>query len=505
MTDNLELARQHFELALIALSKNNVAQAENELRKALNLSPFRPSILVNLSAVLIRQQKWLEAKKICVDLLKLEPRNVEGIINLGVCEHHLDNFDGALQRFNEALLINANSASALVNKANILLENEIFHEARDCFDAALKLDPELEEGLIGLGNLHNELQDYEVGLRYFSKTLAINPDNFQAQWNRSLSLLRLGQYEEGWRLYEARWRIPGMAEHAKHQSIPLWLGETPLKGKTILVHAEQGFGDAIQMSRYLPILANQMDARVILEVRPALIELMETLDPKIQIINSELPLLQQINSQPDFQSPIMSMPLSFKTGLESIPNQTPYLKTNLQKQILWRSRLNGLTHEGKNFRVGITWSGSGHYAGKKNFKRDLPFGVVRSLANDLMPYAIEFHAIQKDLSDADILDKPKNLFLHQDLLTNFAESAALLAELDMIISIDTAVAHLAGALGLKTLVLIPNPPDFMALTEINYSPWYLNTSLIRQGYRGIWPANQIKEEILKAASIQKTN
>jgi len=122
-----------------------------------------------------------------------------------------------------------------------------------------------------------------------------------------------------------------------------------------------------------------------------------------------------------------------------------------------------------------------------------------------MPYAIEFHAIQKDLSDADILDKPKNLFLHQDLLTNFAESAALLAELDMIISIDTAVAHLAGALGLKTLVLIPNPPDFMALTEINYSPWYLNTSLIRQGYRGIWPANQIKEEILKAASIQKTN
>ena len=505
MNDNLELARQHFELALTALNKNDLVQAEKELRQALCLSPQRPSILVNLSVVLIRQQKWLEAKNICSTLLTLDPRNVEGIVNFGVCEHHLENSDGALHSFNEALSINPNSPLAWVNKANILLEREEFDDARYCYENALNIGPKLEEALIGLGSLHNELKEYELGLAYFSKTLEINPNSFQAQWNKSLSLLRLGQYEEGWKLYEARWHIPGMMEHAKHQSIPLWLGNIDLAGKTILIHAEQGFGDAIQMSRYLPMLSNEMGANVIYEVHPALIDLMSTLDPKIQVVSSYLPLHKQIKKQPDFQCPIMSMPLAFKTKLESIPTQTPYLKTDPKRQLFWRNRLQQLSPADKAFRVGITWSGSGHYAGKKNSKRDISFENIKSLLNELLPYSIEFHAIQKEIRADWMLDKPKNLFMHHNLLTCFADSAALIGELDLIVSIDTAVGHLSGALGQKTLVLIPDPSDFMTMTEINHSPWYPKHSLIRQEHRGIWPINQIKAELLKAVLTKEAN
>ncbi|QWE12625.1 tetratricopeptide repeat protein [Polynucleobacter sp. AP-Titi-500A-B4] len=501
MTENLELARHHFELALIALNQNNDVQAEIELRNALQHSPSRPSILANLSAVLIRQQKWIEAKKICANLLEIESNSLEGCINLGICEQHTDNLEAALRHFNRALEINPKSATALVNKGNILSEKEIFDAARTCFESALRLEPNSEEGHIGLGNLLNELKDYDLGLEHFSKTLSINPNNFQAQWNKSLSLLRLGQYEEGWRLYESRWQISGMAEHAKHQDIPLWLGESPLAGKTILIHAEQGFGDAIQMSRYLPILVNQMGARVIFEVNTALIDLMRPLDSKIKIINSNIPLSQQVSGRPDFQCPIMSLPFALRTTLDSIPNHTPYLYANPEKRDLWRKRLANISSRNRPFRIGITWSGSGHYAGKKNSKRDLPFDCVRSLVNDLSAHSIEFHAIQKEFKNDYLLKQPHNLFLHHDFLDNFADSAALIAELDLIVSIDTAVGHLAGALGQRTLLLIPDPPDFMAMRNINHSLWYPSVSLIRQESRGIWPLENIKSTILKTVKI----
>lgn len=496
MTENLKLAKHHFELALAALGKNDTLQAEIELRNALKFSPSRPSILVNLSAVLIRQQKWVEAKKFCADLLEIQSNSIEGIINLGICEQHIDNLDGALCRFNEALAINPSFVSAWVNKGNILLEKELFIEARNCFEIAQKLEPILAESHIGLGNLYNELTDYVRGLEQFSIALSINPNNYQARWNKSLSLLRLGHYEEGWMLYESRWQIPGMAEYAKHQDIPLWLGESPVSSRTILIYAEQGFGDAIQMSRYLPILANQMGAKVIFEVNPDLMELMRSLDPMIKIISSHKPLGEQINERPDFQCPIMSLPYAFHTTLESIPDYVPYLSANPIKRLFWRERLKEMSSLDRPFRVGITWSGSGHYAGKKNPKRDVPYVLIHSVVSDLQSQPIEFHVIQKEIQDNCSLDCPNNLFFNSHLLNNFADTAALIAELDLIVSIDTAVAHLAGSLGQRTLLLLPDPPDFMFQTNSLKSSWYPNTSIIRQKQRGIWPVDEIRDAIL---------
>ena len=496
MTNNLELARYHFELALAALNKNNTLQAEMELRKALEFSPSRPSILANLSAVLIQRQKWTDAKKICISLLEIESDSIEGLINLGICEQHIGNLEGALSHFNYALEINPKSVSALVNKGNILLEQELFVEACECFVACLKLEPSSQEGHIGLGNLHNELKEYELGLEHFSQALLINPFNFQAQWNKSLSLLRLGQYKEGWRLYESRWQIPGIADHAKYRAIPLWLGENSLAGKTILIHAEQGFGDTIQMSRYLTILANQMRAKVIFEVNPTLMELMKSLDSTIKVVTTQIPLMQQIKGQPDFQCPIMSLPLALGSTLDSLPNRTPYLYADQKKRILWRKRLIKLSSVDKPFRVGITWSGSGHYAGKKNLRRDIPFECISSLINSLQPFRIEFHAIQKEIAHNWRFNKLSNFHFHEQLLNDFSDSAALIEEVNLVVSIDTAVGHLAGALGQRTCVLLPDPPDFMSMLDIQTSPWYPNTQLIRQKQRGVWPIEDIKTAIL---------
>lgn len=501
MQSDFNLAKVHFELGLEAISQGNYIEAEKQLLQANVLAPKRPSILTNLSAVFISLQNWQAAESLCKELLMIEPENAECLINLGMCDIHSNNSEGALVKFNRAIEIAPQALSAWINKGNILQELGNFDEAKVCLKKALELNPKSEEALIGMGNLHNELKEYEEGIKCFSKVLAINPQNAQAEWNKALSILRLGDFEGGWRLYEARWRVRGMAEHARYQDIPLWLGDLPLNQKNILIHDEQGFGDTIQMARYLPLLEKQMGAQVFFAVQSPLIELMKTLSPSITIIDSRKPVAQQISQKMDYQCPVMSLPLAFKTTLSSIPQNTPYLFVDENKRLFWQKRLNEISPKTvlskTKLRVGITWSGSGHYAGKKSSKRDLPFEQVNALVKSMACEAIDFHAIQKDLRIDCLKDTPENLFFHGDHLNNFADSAALLAELDLAISVDTAVGHLAGAIGKDVLLLIPDPPDFMAMVDINNSPWYPKTQLIRQNKCGVWLIEHIKDVILQ--------
>ena len=238
MHDGLERARHHFQESLIALNKEDYVHAENELRKAHALAPKRPSILGNLSGVLVFQKKIDEAMSLCNQLLEIEPNNIEGLINLGLCHLHLNKHEAAIKYFTRATEIDLNSASAWANKGCVLLELQRLDEALISLDAALKLNPNSIEALIGLGNLYTELRDYELGLEYFSKALKLNPSNAKAQWNKALALLRLGQYEEGWKLYESRWQIDGLKENARLINVPLWLGVDDLTKKTIFIHAE---------------------------------------------------------------------------------------------------------------------------------------------------------------------------------------------------------------------------------------------------------------------------
>jgi hypothetical protein len=301
----------------------------------------------------------------------------------------------------------------------------------------------------------------------------------------------LGDFGEGWKLYESRWEIPGMREHQRHFSKPLWLGKESLKGKTILIHSEQGYGDTIQFSRYIPLI-EELGAKVIFAVAEPLVDLMKTIGSNVKIISSEKVGQKEIISTIDYHCPIMSLALAFHTSLETIPNKTPYLLSTPEKSRFWLNRIleasackDGHT---KPFWIGITWSGSGHYAGKSNLKRNISTLEMAKFINSLSNQKAEFHSLQieKDKNDALRSLTSNNLKAHEQHIQNFSDTAALMMAMDLIISVDTANAHLAGALNKPTLLFIPDPPDFMALTSTSKSPWYPKTTILRQTIQSNW-------------------
>jgi tetratricopeptide (TPR) repeat protein len=495
VSNSIENARRCFESGLSLFEQKDFVGAKEKFLEALSIAPDRPSILINLSATLMQLSQWAECEKVCRKILSLESENYDALLNLSSALLHMDKAVEALQYLDKAILISPDLDLAWTNKGNILQELGKFDQADECFNRALTLNPLSQEALIGRGNLRNEKKEYQLALEDFDRALKLNPSNSQAKWNKALSLLRLGNFIEGWKLYESRWEISGMREHKQYPHIPTWLGKESLKDKTILVYAEQGYGDTIQFCRYLTLLEKQ-GATIIFEVQKSLVDLMKTLSPRIHVVEKNVWSINQEFSQIDFQCPIMSLPLAFRTTLETIPNSTPYLFADKNNLEAWRNKLDEITKSkaiNKPFRVGITWSGSGHYAGKKNAKRDIPIEQIASLINQFSENEIEFHSMQvetqKNMALRDLVGD--NFFVHDSMLQNFSDTAALMSRMDLIISIDTANAHLGGALNIPTLLLIPDPPDFMALTNRSDSPWYPLTTIIRQERCGIWSIDNI--------------
>ena len=504
MNSPLEYAKEYFQAGLIFFENGEYEQAKIELLKAYELLPERPSILANLSATLIHLREWEQAQNICEKLLAIEPQDSIGWLNLGVCAAHQEQTHFAIECFDKCLKIDPNSVGALANKGNAHQDLEEFEAADDCYKKVLALDPKYEEALIGKGNLENEFKQYESALEYFNTALQESPKNHLARLNKGLSLLRLGRFQDGWPLYESRWETSGLAEHKPKFNAPLWVGDTSIDNKVIYIHAEQGYGDTVQFSRYLPLLESEKNARVVLGVPKPLVALMKSLSSSIEIVDQKTFSEHQFPKQIDFQCPIMSLALAFDTKLDSIPNSTPYLFVETSKQEYWAKRL--LTSSNKNsnpFRVGIAWRGSGKYANKVSQKRDVPFNLIEEFIAQLSSTGIEFHTLQIEFGQDTNFQAPniEGLKTYVQELVDFSDTAALISQLDLVVSVDTACAHLAGALGMPTLLLIPDPPDFMSLIDCDNSPWYPNTTLLRQASRNDWssPLAMAREKILLAA------
>jgi tetratricopeptide (TPR) repeat protein len=498
--NQFETAKEHFQAGLGYFDNGDYESAKAELFKAYQLMPKRPSVLANLSATLIALQEWDSARNICTELLKIDPRDSFGWLNLGVCDAHENDTNLALEHFDQCLEIDSTSIAAWSNKGHAHQEKEEFSQAGIAYDTALRLNAHYEDALIGKGNLLNELKQYQEALEQFDAAIAANPNNHLAKWNKALSLLRLGEYEKGWSLFESRWHVPGIKEHKPALNTPLWLGQESLVGKTIYIHAEQGFGDTIQFCRYLPLLETERGARVIFGAPKALVSLMQSLSPTIKVVDQQR-FLDCSHEVIDFQCPIMSLALAFGTTLNKIPSDTPYLHADSTKQAAWKQKLKSA--QGSPLKVGITWRGSGKYANKVSEKRNVPFSLIADLVEELASDAIQFHAIQTEFGPDTHFKAPsiKGLCMHTNELQDFSDTAALISELDLVLSVDTACAHLAGALGKTTLLLVPDPPDFMSLTSCKTSPWYTNTTLLRQDRRHHWelPLGQSKEIILRLA------
>jgi hypothetical protein len=301
----------------------------------------------------------------------------------------------------------------------------------------------------------------------------VRPDYAEAHWNEALTRLLIGDFERGWKKYEWRWKIESFTSKQRDFAQPLWLGADGIEGKSILLHSEQGFGDTIQFCRYVPLVA-ACGARVILAVQKPLHELMSTLTGAAQIVFTGEPLPHF-----DIHCPLASLPLAVGTRLESIPSTTPYLHAPAHALQHWKTRLEPRDR----LRIGICW------AGNPNHKSDVSRSIGLSPLLPLLTNTdVQFFSLQKDLraGDAEILRNNRHItHLGQEIET-FSDTAAIISSMDLVISIDTSVVHLAGSLGKPIWILLQFVPDWRWLLDREDSPWYPTARLFRQNETRSW-------------------
>ncbi len=317
----------------------------------------------------------------------------------------------------------------------------------------------------------HELKRFDEALESFAHALALNPENADANFNEGMTRLLIGDFSAGWKKYEWRWKAKQQA-HARDFSQPLWLGGEPIAGKTILVHAEQGYGDTIQFVRYVPMLA-RVGAKIVLEVQPPLKPLLASFEGALIVARGEpLPAF-------DLHCPILSLPLAFKTEQASIPASIPYLQAPHDRVEKWKQRL---PRQGE-LVVAIAWSGSATH------EQDLVRSIaIEKLAPLLAIPDIQWISIQRELrpGNAEFLAAHPKIAHVGAELADFADTAAVLSQADLTISVDTSTVHLAGALGRPVWVLLQYIPDFRWLLDREDSPWYPSARLFRQPDFGDW-------------------
>ena len=430
--------------------------------------PFNPDHLYQRALSLHHAGKLGDAEGLYKTLLSYFPNQVEILTTLGIVLLQQGRSEVGIQQLKKSLSINSNQPAALYNMAVELQKLTRLDEALACYNQTLRLNPNDINALINRGNTLKDLKKYREAIDSFERALALEPNIPSAHWTKALTHILLGEYEQGWKEYEWGWQC-GERGKPRQYSQSIWLGEEPITGKTILIHPEQGFGDLIQFCRYVPML-EKLGANVILEAPASLVELMESLSPALTVIKAgeALPSF-------DVVCPVMSLPLALKTTLQTIPANIPYLSVSDAKKRYWQEKLGAKTKR----RIGIVWSGSMTNQIDNNLcaRRNIPLSELKPL----FELPLEFHVLQKDIrpEDRPSLESLAQLHCYQDELQDFADTAAIIQEMDLVISVCTSVAHLSGALGHQTWVLLPYSADYRWMLNEKDSPWYPNIELIR--------------------------
>ena len=479
-------ALSNFAMVLVSLKRE--AEALASVDKALQIAPGHPDALNNRGNVLMEMKRPAEAVAAFDALLAQQPRHLVARINRGNALAASGQPEKAVADYDEALKLAPGHPLALYNRGNALRDLGREREAIESYDHALAAVPQHAGALRNRGLALAALNRHEDAVASYAKAIAINPDDADAHFDASLSLLTLGDYPRGFAEYEWRWKRAGMNAKPRFRQ-PLWLGETPLGNRTILLHAEQGLGDTIQFVRYATLLA-RAGAKVILEVQPELKQLLAPIDGVSGVFarGETLPAF-------DVHCPLMSLPLALKTTPSNIPAETPYLRASEASIAKWRLRLDALAPP----RIAIAWSGRATHVNDRN--RSLTLAALEPL---LAVPNVRFVSIQRELRPADaerlaaerLAADPRVLHLGGEL-DDFSDTAAVLALSDLTICVDTSVAHLAGALGRPVWALIPFQPDWRWGLTGAQTPWYPGVELWRQTEPGDWRnvINQMTEKL----------
>ncbi|KDB08112.1 glycosyl transferase family 9 [Burkholderia sp. lig30] len=476
-----------------------------DFNTAIAASPAFVDALFNSSIALELLGRHDEALVRCDRVLAIDPHHVRSLANRGNAASHLGRHREAADSYARALDIEPDNLGVLCNHAHALMRIERHDDALDACDCALLTDPRYvpawstrAQVLLDLHRYDDALDDleyvidatprdklahfhrghalralrlHEEARQAYADAIDIDPDYVLAHCMRAFLCLSIGDFEAGWAEYEWRWRDSQLDSSRRAFAQPRWTRDLPLDGRTILLYAEQGLGDTLQFCRYVP-LVKAMGARVVFEVPAELKTLLATLDGVDVLVTRGAPLPPF-----DLHCPLLSLPLEFRTDLSSIPADVPYLRADPARVERWRQRLGARQRP----RIGLVWTGNPLHLNDRNRSMTL---------TDLLPLLddrYEWISLQKVVRDDDraVLELTPIRFVG-DALGDFADTAALAETMDCVVSVDTSVAHLAGALGRPLVVMLPHTPDFRWLLDRDDSPWYPRARLFRQPEGGQW-------------------
>jgi len=484
-----EVLRQqpnHFDvlnlLGVIALQTRRTERAVELIKKAIGLNAKIASTHRNLGNALWDLKRPEEALASYDRAIALKPDYAEAHYNRGVILQDLKRHEEALATYDKAIALKRDCAEAHNNRGNVLRNLKRPEEAMVSYNKAIAVKPDYAEAHYNRGVILQDLRRPEEALASYHKAIALKPDYAEAYWNQSLCLLLMGQFEQGFRQYEWRKKVKerlGLRSYPQ----PLWLGEEDIAGKTLFIYWEQGLGDTIQFCRYAE-LVEARGAKVILSVQKPLRWLLKQISPTIQVIGpNEAP------ANFDYHCPLLSLPLALGTTVETIPAEHHYIKAENELRLAWSARLPPKTKP----RIGVVWSGAAAYKGDQNRSMELEtFLPILSADADWI-------CLQKEVREKDftVLRQVRRIAYFGDDLGDFSNTAALLDLMDLVITVDTNIAHLAGAMGKPVWILLSYRHHWVWLLDRDDSPWYPSARLFRQQEIGNWASviDQVKSEL----------
>jgi tetratricopeptide (TPR) repeat protein len=450
--------------------------------RALALAPQLASALGNRAAALKQLKRPEEALASCAQAIALQPDHLVAHLNRAAVLRELQRSEEALAAYERALSMHPRVADLYCQRAEVLQDLGRPEQALASCDQAIALEPGCALAYLNRGSALHDLGHLDEALECYVRAQQLKPQLDRAYANAALVHLLLGRFESGWPLFERRKR-PGPGSGRSSWPAPQWSGEQSLAGKTLFIYWEQGLGDSMQFCRYAKLAADR-GASVIFSVQNSLQQLMLGLDKRIEFTGQH-----QMPARFDYHCPLMSLPRAFGCTLGAVPSEVPYLRGEPARIESWRQRIGGT-----GFRIGICWQGNPHRS--IDAGRSYPLRELERLA--ALP-GVRLISLQKGPGSKQLADLPRGMAV-EDLGADFdagpgafLDCAAVMQALDLIITCDTSVAHLAGALGRPTWIVLRHTPDWRWLLARDDSPWYPSARLFRQRQRGDWRA--VFEEI----------
>lgn len=467
-----------------------IKEAMQHYLKALQLQPLNVECFTNLGSALQRQEKLKQATACYRYALQLKPDYAEAMNNLGTLLEKQNNLEEALQWYQKAIETRPDYPHGWLNLGAILEKKHQTDQAKLCYEKAIEIKKNFPEALNNLGRIYDQSNDLKKAADFYQQALSFKSDYSQILFNSALLLFKLGDWEKAWALYEHR--SAAIAQSMPHLQKPQWDGN-PLNGKRLLVHFEQGFGDILQFLRYFPMLKQSQKGTIIFACPTLLKNLLENFAGIDELI------VNGLNREPDVDYDVwislLSLGRIFQTTLENIPNQVPYLYADSKKTLIWQHSI-----KTTGLKIGLIWAGNPRH--KNDHHRSCH---LKQLVPLFEISGIQWFSLQKGEAEKQLyeINCSVQIVACGKELNDFSDTAAAMLNMDLIISVDTSTAHLAGALGRNTWILLPFAPDWRWLMNRSDSVWYPNVKLFRQPKEGDWQnvieiiKNELKQLVIR--------